>query len=152
MGLLSVFYLNAQDTRLLKAADDSYELGEKEYNRGNYAEAAPDLEVVVENIPISSDSRKYITMRFEANIMLIDTYFKHLNNLPSACRCLNSFLDDLNKVKDDGILKAKDLLRYLGFEKDFDEYIRQCNNFNSIEDKKSDFENNIFNEEFDDEE
>ncbi len=152
VGILSVIYLPAQNTRLLKAADDSYEIGEKEYNRGHYAEAAPDLEIVVENISISTDARKYLIMRFEANIMLIDVYFSHLNNLPSACRCLNCFLDDLSRVKNSGILKVKDLLRYLDIEKDYADYIRQCNNFDTIDDKKSQFEENIFNEEFGEEE
>lgn len=144
-------YLPAQNTRLLKAADDSYEIGEKEYNRENYAIAAPDLEVVLENIDVTTDSRKYLVMRFEANIMLIDIYFNHLNNLPAACRSLNCFIDDLERVKSLEILKTKDLLRYLGLEKDYADRIRQCNNFETIDDKKSDFEK-VFEEEFEDEE
>lgn len=151
-GLLFLSYLPAQNSRLLKAADDSYEIGEKEYNREHYAEAAPDLEVVVENIAVTTDSRKYLLMRFEANIMLIDIYFNHLNNLPAACRSLNCYIDDLARVKSLGILKTKDLLRYLGLEKDYADRIRQCNNFEIIDDKKSEFEENVFNEEFGEEE
>ncbi|HNQ69464.1 MAG TPA: hypothetical protein PKN32_13885 [Bacteroidales bacterium] len=147
VGIFSILYIPAQNTRLLKAADDSFENGEKEYNRGHYSEAAPDLEIAVENISITTDSRKYVTMRFEANIMLIDIYFNHLNNLPAACRCLNCFLDDLSRMKNSGILKVKDLLTYLDLEKDYSDRIRQCNNFETIDDKKSEFEK-IFDEEF----
>jgi len=152
LAVLTTLCVPAQNTRLLKAADDSYDNGEKEYNRGHYSEAAPDLEIAVENISITTDSRKYVTMRFEANIMLIDIYFNHLNNLPAACRCLNCFLDDLSRIKNSGILKVKDLLKYLDLEKDYSDRIRQCNNFETIDDKKSEFEENIFNEEFGEEE
>jgi hypothetical protein len=150
-GVFLVSHSYAQDARLLRAADDSFEAGESQYNKKHYAEAAPSLEIVVENISINTDSRKYLLMRFEANVMLIDIYFKELNNLPSACRCLNSFFDDLSRVKDDGILKTKDLFRYLELEKSYEGYSRQCNNFESIDDKKTDFEK-VFDEEFEDEE
>lgn len=144
-------YVTAQDARLLKAADKSYEEGEQAYNRERFEEAAVSLEIVVENISIQIDSRKYLLMRFEANVMLIDIYFKQLNNLPSGCRCLNSFFDDLNKVKSTGVLKAKDLFKYLELEKEYDQYRRQCENFESIDSKKTDFEK-VFDEEFEGEE
>lgn len=150
-GLFFTTYVSAQDSRLLKAADKSYEDGENDYNKKRYKEAAESLEIVVENISVNIDSRKYLLMRFEANVMLIDIYFKQLNNLPSGCRCLNSFFDDLEKIKSSGIFKAKDIYKYLELEKDYDQYRRQCENFESIDDKKTDFEK-VFDEEFEDEE
>ncbi len=150
-GLFFTTYASAQDSRLLKAADKSYEDGENDYNKKRYKEAAESLEIVVENIPVNTDSRKYLLMRFEANVMLIDIYFKQLNNLPSGCRCLNSFFDDLAKIKSSGIFRAKDIYKYLELEKDYDQYRRQCENFESIDDKKTDFEK-VFDEEFEDEE
>lgn len=150
-GLFFTTYVSAQDSRLLKAADKSYEDGENDYNKKRYKEAAESLEIVVENISVNTDSRKYLLMRFEANVMLIDIYFKQLNNLPSGCRCLNSFFDDLAKIKSSGIFKAKDIYKYLELEKDYDQYRRQCENFESIDDKKTDFEK-VFDEEFEDEE
>ncbi len=144
-------YITAQDSRLLRAADKSYEEGKQAYNRERFDEAAASLEIVIENISVQTDSRKYLLMRFEANVMLIDVYFKQLNNLPSGCRCLNSFFDDLNKVKSSGVLKAKDLFKYLELEKEYDQYRRQCENFESIDSKKTDFEK-VFDEEFEGEE
>lgn len=150
-GLFLTTYVSAQDSRLLKAADKSYEDGEKDYNKKRYNEAAESLEIVVENIEISAVPRKYLIMRFEANVMLVDIYFNKTNNLPAGCKALNNFLDDLDAIKNSGIFKAKDIYKYLELEKDYSKFICQCENFESIDDKKDEFEK-IFEEEFEDEE
>ncbi|MDD2635296.1 MAG: hypothetical protein PHW82_07335 [Bacteroidales bacterium] len=142
-------YAGAQNTRLLKAADKSFSDGKKDYNKKRYKEAAPSLEIVIENINVTDVSRKYLIMRFEANVMLIDIYFDKLNNLRDGCVALTNFVDDINAVKSTGIFKAKDIYKYLELEKDYAIYITQCENFESIEKDKSDFEK-IFDEEFDD--
>ena len=145
------FFSNAQDSRLLKAADKAFDDGEKEYSKKHYSEAAASLEIVVENIPITTDSRKYLIMRFEAHIMLVDIYFNQLNNLPSACRAINSFLDDLDTIKQSGIFKAKEIYNYLDLEKQYTDNKRKCDNYESINDSKKDFEK-IFDEEFEEDE
>lgn len=139
--------LSAQDAKLLKAADKSYEAGEQDYSKKHWSDAAESLEIVVENIPATVDSRKYLIMRFEANIMLIDIYFEQLNNLPSGCRCLNAFLDDIEAVKKSGRLKSKDIFKYLELEKDYAKYKSTCDNFENIDSDKKEFEKK-FNEEF----
>jgi|AntAceMinimDraft_14_1070370.scaffolds.fasta_scaffold201464_1 hypothetical protein len=149
--LFSTSYVLAQDSRLLKSANRSYDAGKKDFNKERFDEAAESLEIVVENINVRTDSRKYLLMRFEANVMLIDIYFNQVNNLPGGCKALNSFLGDIDAVKSSGIFKAKDIYKYLEMEKDLEPYKRQCDNFESIDDKKDDFEK-IFDEEFEDEE
>ena len=139
--------LSAQDGKLLRAADKSFEAGEQDYSKKRWSEAAESLEIVVENIPANVDSRKYLLMRFEANIMLVDIYFEQLNNLPSACRCLNAFLDDIAAVKKSGMLKSKDIYKYLELEKDYAKYKSTCDNFENIDSDKKEFEKK-FNEEF----
>ena len=148
---LGTSYSIAQDARLLKAADKSYSDGEKDYNKKRYDEAVPNLEIVVENIDVRDVSRKYLIMRFEANVMLIDIYFNKLNNLRDGCVALTNFVDDINAIKSSGIFKAKDIYKYLELEKDYATYITQCENFQSIDEYKTDFEK-IFDEEFGEEE
>ncbi len=149
--VIGVSYTVAQDARLLKAADKSFSDGEKDYKKKRYNDAVPSLEIVVENINIRDASRKYLIMRFEANLMLIDIYFDKINNLRDGCVALNSFIDDINAIKSSGIFKAKDIYKYLELEKEYSTYITQCENFESIEKDKSDFEK-IFDEEFGEEE
>ncbi|MDD3688090.1 MAG: hypothetical protein PHE56_15180 [Bacteroidales bacterium] len=79
--------------------------------------------------------------------MLIDIYFNQLNNLPAACRCLNSFIDDLNYLKSVPSLKSKDIFKYLELEKDYAKYKSTCDNFENIDSDKKEFEKK-FNEEF----
>ena len=148
--VIGASYSVAQDARLLKAADKSFSDGEKDYKKKRYNEAVPSLEIVVENINVRDVSRKYLIMRFEANLMLIDIYFEKLNNLRAGCVALNSFIDDINAIKSSGIFKAKDIYKYLELEKEYSTYITQCESFESIEKDKSDFEK-IFDEEFEEE-
>lgn len=151
IAFFSATSLNAQDARLLKASDKSFDAGEQDYSKKRWSEASASLEIVVENIPISVDSRKYLIMRFDANVMLIDIYFNQTNNLPAGCRCLNAFFDDINYVKSLGTLKARDLYKYLELEKDFANLKVKCDSFEAIDSDKKAFEKK-FDEEFGEEE
>lgn len=141
--------VSAQDGKLLRAADKSFDAGEQDYSKKRWSEAAESLEIVVENIPIYVESRKYMILRFDAHVMLIDIYFNQLNNLPAGCRCLNSFFDDLNYLKNVPNLKSKDIFKYLELEKDYAKYKSTCDNFEDIDSDKKEFEKK-FNEEFED--
>lgn len=155
--LLTVFTLIlsggllAQNKALLKAADKSYVAGEKSFRKDRYKEAADSYEIVMKNIPISVDSRKYLLMRIESNIQLIDIYFNRAENLRKACIYVDRYYKDMNKIKNSPLLKSKDIFRFLELQKDYEKYQRQCHNFEGINSDKKEFEKK-FDEEFEDEE
>ncbi len=152
--LVSVVFsggLFAQSKALLKAADKSFDAAEKSYKRYYFDEAAESYEIVMNNIPISVDSRKYLVMRIESNIKLIDIYFNHSENLQKACVYVDRYYKDMNSIKNSPYLKSKDIFRYLELQKDFEKYQRKCHNFRGIDSDKKEFENK-FDEEFKDEE
>lgn len=151
IAFLSATTVNAQDSRLLKASDKSFDNGEQNYSKKRWTEASESLEIVVENIPVSVDSRKYLIMRFEANVMLIDIYFNRTNNLPAGCKSLNAFLDDINYVKKLGVFRAKDIFKYLELEKEYAQLKVKCDSFGAINSDKKAFEKK-FDEEFGEEE
>lgn len=130
----------SQDRHSLRAADLSFDNGEKNLKRDNYKEAAQAFEIVVSNIPEGIDSRKYAEMRLDAIIKLIDIYFYKSVNLDRACSHLDNYASTLQKVQSNGVLKGKDLLRYMNLEQDFAEKRKSCENRQTLDSRKKDFE------------
>ncbi len=142
--------LLAQNKALLKAADKSYDAGEKSFRKDRYKEAVDSYEIVMKNIPISVDSRKYLLMRIESNIQLIDICFNHTEGLRKGCIYVDRYYKDMNKIKNSPLLKPKDIFRYLELQKDYEKYQRQCHNLGGIDSDKTEFEKK-FDDEFEDE-
>lgn len=142
--------LNAQNSNILKGAEKSYNAATSAFKKKNYEEASGSFIVAVDNISRNIDSRKYQLIRLDAASKLVDIHFNHEEDLTKACKYLDIFVNDLNRMKKDDNLKAKDIYKYLELEKEYAIYKRKCDGFNSIDSKKKEFEKK-FDEAFDDE-
>ena len=132
--------LFAQSSRLLKGAERSYDDGISAYKKKKYSEASESLIIAVENISENVSSRRYQLIRLDAASRLVDIHFNMVEDLRKACKYLEIFTNDLNEMKNDNELKAKDIHKYLEMEKDFSRYKRKCSGLDTIDDKKKDFE------------
>ena len=130
----------SQDKSTLKAADMSFDNGNKLYRKGNFKEAAQSFEIVVGNIPDRIDSRKYAEMKLDAYIQLIDIYYSKSVNLDKACQYLDNYSVTLQKVQGNGVLKGKDLLKYLNMEQDYLEKKKACENRGTLDERKKKME------------
>ncbi|MDR2009636.1 MAG: hypothetical protein LBQ22_04065 [Bacteroidales bacterium] len=141
--------LSAQ--KLLKGVEKNYDSGVSAFERKKYKEASAEFIIVMDNIPQRADKRKYQLMRLDAASKLVEIHYNYDENLRLACKYLDIFIADLNYMKRDDNLKAKDIYKYLEKEKDFSSYKKKCTGFNTIDDKKNEFEKK-FDEVFDEEE
>ncbi len=139
----------SQSRAMRIAADRSFSDAERNLRRGEYREAAANYEIVLNTIPISTDSRSHLMMRLDATAALIDIYVNHRTNLELACERMDIFSSDMEYVQKADILRGRQLYRYLQLEKDYAKYANQCNRFRSIESDKDDFEK-IFDRQFND--
>ena len=105
--------LYSQDKRALKAAEMSFNSAESDYKKGNFNEAAQKFDIVVNSIPAAIDSRKHLEMRLESLIKLIDIRFYKSVNITQACGYLELYESTINTVRNSGVLKSTDLLKYL---------------------------------------
>lgn len=140
--------LQAQDSRALRAAKASFESAEKNYKRGNYEQAAREFEIVINTIPASSDSRKNLKMRLESLIALVDIYFYKYVSIDKACNYLDMYRNNIKQVRNQGTLRASELLTYQRKEKEFEaEDAPNCRNYREIDLNMEEFEKK-FDEEF----
>lgn len=130
----------SQDRHSLKAADMSFDNGNKQFRKADFKEAAQAFEIVVKNIPDKIDSRKYAEMKLDAIISLIDIYHSKWVNLDKACDNLNYYSSALQQFQSRGVLKGKDLLKYLNMEQDYAEKRKMCENRDTLDDRKKKFE------------
>ncbi|HNS29108.1 MAG TPA: hypothetical protein PKL52_01120 [Tenuifilaceae bacterium] len=130
--LLSPSTLFSQDKRSLKAAELSYNAAEKDLKKGNYQDAANKFEIVVSSIPEGIDSRKYIVIRLESLIKLVDIYFYKSVNFEKACQNLNLYFSNISKVRNAGVLSTKELFNYLEQEKEFSKEKSQCESYQRV--------------------
>jgi hypothetical protein len=130
----------SQDKNSLKAADLSFDNGSKHYRKENFKEAAQSFEIVVNNIPDRTDSRKYAELKLDAYIQLIDIYYSKSVNLDKACEYLDNYSTTLQKVQSNGVLKGKDLLKYLNMEQDYLEKKKMCENRGTLDERKKKME------------
>jgi hypothetical protein len=148
MAMLFFCSGNISAQKLLKGVAKSYDAGVSAFNKKKYKEASEEFIVVLDNVPDDIDKRKYQAMRLDAASKLVEIHYEHEEDLRKACKYIDVFLEDLNIMKKDNTLRAKDIYKYLEKEKEFASYKRKCESFNSIEDKKKDFEKK-FDEVFD---
>ncbi|MBN1988309.1 MAG: hypothetical protein JW783_02795 [Bacteroidales bacterium] len=137
----------SQDKSTIRAAELSYKAAERSYKNGEYNDAAKGYEIVVSSIPVNVQSRKLLEMKMESNIKLIDIYFSKSVNLDKACEQTTSYMENVRRVKNGGVLKSKDLLRYLELQQDFEKHLTTCANREKIDSEKKSFEK-TFDEEF----
>lgn len=137
-----------QDSRALRAAKKSFDSAESNYKKENYREAAREYEIVVQTIPVSTDSRRDLEMRLESLINLTDIYLYHSVNINDACRNIQLFMGNMNTIRNKGVLRANKLLYYQRKEKEFEaEKLPKCENYQNIDSDMQNFEKK-FNEEF----
>lgn len=139
-----------QDSRALRAAKMSFNSAEDHYKRENYKQAKQEFLIVTETIPANIESRRYLIMRLESLINLIDISFYKIVNIEDACEHLNSFFDTMNTIRNRGVLNARQLLHYQQIEKDcMDQHVVKCEGYENIHDDMDEFRKN-FESEFDD--
>lgn len=153
--MLSTFlvptYLLSQDRRALKAADLSYNAALRDYGKASYTEAAQKFDIVVSTIPALIDSRKYLEMRLESLIKLIDIYFYKSANFSKACDYLQQYTITLSTTRNSGILRSTTLLNYLKQQQEYNsKEASQCESYQRIDGDMDNFRK-TFEEEFDDE-
>jgi len=124
--------LYTQDKRAIRAAELSYSAAENDLKKGNFQDAVQKFEIVVNTIPEGIDSRKHLVMRLESLINLIDIYFYKSVNIQEACKNLNLYYSNMNKIRNSGILKGRDLLQYLEQEKEFSKHQSKCESYDQI--------------------
>lgn len=124
----------SQDSRAMRAARMSYNSAKKNDKKGNYEEAAREYEIVINTIPASVDSRRYLEIRLESLIKLVDIYFYKQVNINAACEYLQMYFDNMNIIRNQGTLRASDLLDYQRIEKEFaSEHSPKCENYEGID-------------------
>jgi outer membrane protein assembly factor BamD (BamD/ComL family) len=139
----------SQSRAMRIAADKSFSDAEKNMRKGNYKEAAANYEIVLNAIPITTDSRSDLMMRLDATTALIDIYVNYRTNFEHACEKMDIFSSDMQYIQKADILRGRQLYRYLQLEKDYAKYDNQCKRYRSLESDKDDFEK-IFDQQFDD--
>lgn len=139
----------SQSRAVQRAASNSFSDAEREYRRGDYNSAAMNYEIVLRTIPITSDSRRNVTMRLDATVALVKIYMDELTNFDKACQHLETFSSDLNYIKQEDVLRGRQLYNYLQLANELDEYKRNCSSFKNIESGKDAFEKR-FEKEFED--
>lgn len=137
----------SQDKSTIRAAELSYKAAERSYKNGEFKDAAKGYEIVVNSIPISVQDRKLLEMKMESNIKLIDIYFYKSVNMDKACEQTNTYMENVRRVKNSGVLKSRDLLRYLELQQEFEKHLTTCANREKIDSEKKNFEK-TFEEEF----
>lgn len=136
--------------KLYKATEKVYKEANSFYDAKNYDVAADNYITVLNNIPANIDDRKYQVMRLESSSTLVVYYMEVNNSVEKACHYLNVFKTDLNKYKTGDEMKTKQIFKYLELETEFGKYVQNCAGFKSINDKKSNFEKNAFDQVFGD--
>jgi hypothetical protein len=137
-----------QDSRAIRAARASFASAENHYKRNNFEFAAREYEIVISTIPASVDSRKNLEMRLESLIKLVEIYFHKRVDITLACENLQLYYQNMNRIRNSGILRASDLLNYQRKEKEFEaDYSPKCQNYEDIHDNMENFKKK-FDEEF----
>lgn len=149
LSLSFSFDVFAQDSRALRAARMSFNSAEKNFKNEKFEEAAREYEIVVNTVPATTDSRRYLEMRLESIIKLVDIYFYHQVNISKACKTVQLYSDNMNRVRNQGTLRASALLKYQRIEQEFTaEHAPKCRSYEGIDSDMDRFKQK-FEEEFD---
>lgn len=138
-ALLSPLALHSQDKRSLQAAEISFNSGERSFGKEDFKEAAKSFEIVIESIPRRIESRKHLAMRLDANIQLIEIYFNKEVNFKRACELIDEYEQTINEVRNSGVLKGRDLAKYLEQEQDNAKRKGRCKTLDSMDKDKDEF-------------
>jgi hypothetical protein len=134
MLIITLANLYSQDSRSLRAAQMSFRAAENKFRQGKYNEAAIDYEIVLQTISADHTSRKYLEMRMESLVRVIDIYFNRANDISKACDHLDHYFATMDHIRRTGILKASDLLEYQRLEKRYDkEYFPKCEAYKNLD-------------------
>jgi hypothetical protein len=142
------FQSQSQDSRSLRAARASFNAAENNYKKDNFQQAARDYEIVINTIPEDIDSRRYLEIRLESLIKLIDINFHRHISLNQACEYLQMYYSNINAIRFEGVLRSSDLLNYQRIEKDFEaQHSSKCQSFRNLDRDMDEFKKK-FEEEF----
>ncbi len=134
----------SQDSKALRAARMSFNSAESNYKKANYEEAAREFEIVISTIPAGIDSRKHLKMRLESLVNLIDIYFYRYINITIACTYLEMYFQNMELIRNKGILKASDLLSYQQKERKFaSTHAVKCEDYQDLDDDMEQFRQKI---------
>ncbi len=141
-------YAHAQDSGALRMVRMSFSSAESNYKAGNYEQALQEFKIVVNTVPVSVDSRRYLEMRLDAILYIIDIYFYKHVNLSQGCEFLNLYLEDMNAIRRGEVLRAGQRLEYFSKEQEFiANYVRRCENYQKTDEDMDNFRRR-FEEEF----
>lgn len=130
----------AQDRSILRAARMSFNSAENNFKNGNYAEAAQEYTIVINTIPVSIDSKRYLEFRLQSVIGLADIYFNKITNFDKACQYVDLFLKDMETVKAGDVFRASDRLNYLRKEQEYiNNYVSKCKSYRRSEMDREEF-------------
>lgn len=126
----------------------SFSSAENNYKRGNYEQAAREYEIVLNTLQSPPTSRRYLEMRLESLISLIDIYFYRQVNITKACERLQMFMTDMKTIRNQGVLRASTLLDYQRKEHELRaSHLPKCESYNGLERDMEQFKRK-FEEEF----
>ncbi len=131
---------NAQDRSALRAARMSFDAAEKNHKASNYQEAAQEYTIVVNTIPVSTDSRRYLEIRMQSLIGLVDIHFNKKTNFEKACHHVHLYLNDMEIIKAGDVLRASDRLDYLRKEQEYiNNHIPKCESYKRLDQDAEEF-------------
>lgn len=141
--------LKGQDNGALRVARTSFSSAERNYDNGHYNNALQEFIIVVNSIPVHTDSRRHLEMRMESLIYIIDIcFYKHVN-IERGCEYLELFLNDMNGIRNSEVLRASQRLELLRKEQEYRaDYISRCESYHKSDDNIDKFRQ-LFDEEFD---
>ncbi|MFO8020951.1 MAG: hypothetical protein R6U65_00690 [Perlabentimonas sp.] len=138
----------SQDRSTLRAASLAFNSAERDYNKGDYKEAAQKFDMVVNAVPATCDSRKHLEMRLESLINLVDIYFNKSVNIRQACEYMHTYQSTMNTVSNSGVLRARSLMKFAKQSQDYaNNHASKCESYERIGGDKKKFEKS-FEDEF----
>ena len=138
----------SQDTRAIRAARSSFQSAENNFKKNNFQQAAREYLIVVNSIPGNIDSRRDLNMRLNSVIKLIDISFNKSVNFNDACDYVHEYLDNVNSIRNSGILRSSELFEFQKIEQEYiNDYIPKCENIDNSKNNMDNFRMK-FEEEF----
>ena len=133
----------------MSAARNSFSSAETNQRRGNYEQAVQEYQIVINSVPVTNDSRRYLEMRMESIINMVEIYFDNLKDFTKACQFVYLYLDDMDTIREGEVLRASQLLRFLRKEQEYlNDHLEHCKKYQEMEDTRERFRRKIQEEEF----
>lgn len=141
--------LNGQDNGALRVARTSFSSAERNYNNGRYKNALQEFKIVVNSIPVETDSRRHLEMRMDALNYIIEISFYKYVNIETGCQYVQLFLSDIDKIRNSDVLRPSQLLDLLRQEQEYHaDFIPRCESYQESGEDIDRFRQ-LFDEQFD---